>query len=165
MKKYISFISLSILLAACGGKTKPAQKGDLSSQKAQIEKQIDSLNKILVEIDNQLNADTDEEVPAIEVDTVQTQAFTHYIDLQGNIDTDGNVMVIPEAMGSVKKIYKKEGDRVHKGQVIMVLDDKVVRNQISEVRTQYSLAKTTYERVTRSLSENSGFHSLSKKTL
>jgi len=146
MKKYISFISLSILLAACGGKTQPIQKGDLSSQKAQIEKQIDSLNKILVEIDSQLNADTDEEVPEIEVDTVQNQIFTHYIDLQGNVNTDGNVMVIPEAMGSVKKIYRNEGDHVHKGQIIMVLDDKVVRNQISEVRTQYSLAKTTYER-------------------
>jgi len=146
MKKYISFISLSILLAACSGKTKPTPQGDLSSQKAQIEKQIDSLNKILVKIDKQLNTDTNEEVPVIEADTVTTQVFKHYIDLQGNVDTDGNVMVIPEAMGSVKKIYKNEGDRVHKGQIIMVLDDKVIRNQISEVQTQYALAKTAYER-------------------
>ena len=146
MKKYISFISLSILLVACGGKNQPTQKGDLSSQKNQIENQIDSLNKLLVKIDRELNTDTNEEVPVIKVDTVTTQVFKHYIDLQGNIDTDGNVMVIPEAMGSVKKIYKNEGDRVHKGQVIMVLDDKVIRNQISEVRTQYDLAKTAYER-------------------
>ena len=58
-------------------------------------------------------------------------------------------MVVPEAMGSVKKIYKNEGDRVRKGETIMILDDAVIRNQIDEVRTQYALAKTGYERQKR----------------
>ncbi len=148
MKKYIHLLSIGILLSACHSES--GQKStDLVSQKARIEKQIDSLNKVLIKIDKQLNKDKVEEVPAIEAMAVAKQPFAHYIDLQGNIDTDGNVMVIPEVMGSVTKIYKNEGDKVKKGQTIMLLDDKVLRNQISEVYTQYSLAKTAYDRQKR----------------
>ncbi len=145
MKKYLILFSILVLVASC--KDKPKQSDtDLQTQKALIEKQIDSLNKLLIEIDQKLVGNQTEEVPVIKALQVQPKAFAHYIELQGNVDTDGNVMVVPEVMGSVKRIYKNEGDRVRKGQSIMVLDDSVLRNQIAEVQTQYSLAKTAYDR-------------------
>ncbi len=148
MKKY--FIGLGIIaisFSAC--KNTETKNTDLVSQKSQIEKQIDSLNKLLKKIDKKLGADKEEEIPTIDANVVKTQNFTHYIELQGNIDTDGNVMVIPEAMGKVVKIYKNEGDRVRKGQLLMTLDASTLRSQISEVQTQYRLAKTAYERQKR----------------
>ncbi len=148
MKKYI--IGLGIIafgFTAC--KDKKVASNDLFSQKEQIENQIDSLNKILKKIDKKIGANKKEEIPNIDADAVKTQNFTHYIELQGNVDTDGNVMVIPEAMGKVIKIYKNEGDKVKKGQVLMTLDASMLRNQISEVRTQYALAKTAFERQKR----------------
>jgi len=149
MKKIISLLIILLLLNACRQNDKPViAGGNLLEQKQQIERQIDSLNQILIEIDKKLGKDQ-EEYPAITADTVRPKSFTHYIELQGNVDTDGNVMVIPEAMGSVKKIYKKEGDRVRKGELIMLLDDSVLRNQIAEVKTQYDLSETAYERQKR----------------
>jgi len=149
MKKISIFILTLSLLASCRQDKKPVTTGgNLLEQKQQIEHQIDSLNQILVAIDKKLGKDQ-EEFPAITADSIQTKPFTHYIELQGNVDTDGNVMVIPEAMGKVKKVYKNEGSRVRKGETVMLLDDAVLRNQIAEVKTQYELANTAYERQKR----------------
>jgi RND family efflux transporter MFP subunit len=150
MNKYLIIIILLTISVSC--KQENNNETDdvpLQEQKANIEKQIDSLNKILVEIDKKLSSGQEKLIPQIEAVPVKEQTFMHYIELQGNIDTDGNVMLIPEVMGSVKKIYKNEGDKVRKGEVIMLLDDTVLRNQISEVQTQYNLAKTTFERQKR----------------
>ena len=157
MNKYLIIIFLLSIVVSC----KQQKAGDenrltLQEQKTVIEKQIDSLNQILLEIDQKLQAGQNKIIPQIEAIRVAKQAFQHYIELQGNIDTDGNVMLIPEAMGSVKKIYKKEGDKVRKGEVVMLLDDAVLRNQISEVQTQYELAKTAYERQKRLWEQNIG---------
>ncbi|HFX17522.1 MAG TPA: efflux RND transporter periplasmic adaptor subunit [Flavobacteriales bacterium] len=148
MKKYISLLGLMLLISACHKKDTQANTQDLATQKALIEKQIDSLNKLLTQINSQLSTD-EVEIPIIDAEVLTTKPFIHYIDIQGNIDTDGNVLVVPEAMGTVKKIYKNEGDKVRKGQTIMVLDDAVLRNQISELQTQYALAETAYNRQKR----------------
>ena len=147
MKKYIIGLSLLVFISAC--KHEKKIEDDLLQKKTQIQRQIDSLHNILEQINEQLGEQQTKEIPVIAAFEVKPQAFEHYIELQGNIDTDGNVMMVPEAMGSVKKIYKNEGDRVRKGETIMVLDDAVLRNQISELQTQYSLAKTAYERQKR----------------
>lgn len=148
MKNILKLAILLLIFTACKD-NKPADNIDLKSQKAIVEKQIDSLSKVLIKIDKELGKTQEEEIPAIKAEKPSKKYFTHYIDLQGSIDTDGNVMAIPEAMGKVIKIYKKEGDIVHKGQILMTLDNALVKNQISELQTQYALAKTAYERQKR----------------
>ena len=148
MKNILKIAIVLLALSSCKD-SNPKVNGDLVSQKAQLEKQIDSLNKVLIRIDKALNKNSEEEIPEIKAQRITTKDFEHYIELQGNIDTDGNVMVIPEAMGKVKRIYKNEGDKVRKGQVIMTLDNAIIANQISEIKTQYSLAKTTFDRQKR----------------
>ncbi len=151
MKKII-LISLFILSVVSCQQNKTATvtaTGDLAAQKQAIEKQIDSLHKILADINRRLGEQQEQEIPFIDAHTAGKSPFDHYIELQGNIDTDGNVMVVPEAMGSVKKIYKNEGDHVRRGEVLMLIDDALIRNQINEVNTQYELAKTAFERQKR----------------
>ncbi len=147
----VSLILIILLLFGSCRQTDNSNSGNKSllEQKQQIENQIDSLNKILSEIDKQLNGTQEQIIPQIEARLLQPENFAHFIELQGSIDTDGNVMIVPQVMGSVKKIYKNEGSKVHKGEIIMLLDDTVVRNQISEIQTQYRLAQTAYERQKR----------------
>ncbi len=149
MKKYLSALSLILLLQACQTKTKAVGPENLQAKKEKIVAQIDSLNRLLTQIDKQLMTNESASIPKIDAMVVLPKSFTHYIDLQGNVDTDGNVLVVPEAMGTVKKVFKNEGDFVRKGQTILILDDRVIRNQIDEVKTQYALAKTAYERQQR----------------
>ncbi len=128
-------------------------KGDMPAdpkvRRAQLIKQIDSLKRELVRLEKQMRDTSEADIPFINADTVQTQSFAKYIDLQGTVKTDGNILVVPEFQGEVVKVYKKVGDRVRKGEVIMRLDDEILRNQIDEVRTQYRLALTAYQRQKR----------------
>lgn len=151
MKKYILGLGIIVFsLTSCNDNDSLSTENlSLQEQKAQIEKEIDSLNKILIKIDKELGQSQKEEIAKIDAEIVKAKDFTHYIELQGSVDTDGNVMVVPEAMGKIKRIYKNEGDKVRKGELIMSLDDSTIRSQISEVYTQYELAKTGFERQKR----------------
>jgi RND family efflux transporter MFP subunit len=151
MKKYITGIAIGlIILNSCKNeKTQNNTQENLQTKKEQIEKQIDSLHSILVQINQKLESNEQKEVPSIEAQSIVPKKFIHYIELQGSINTDGNVLVKPEAMGQIKKVYKEEGDKVRKGETIMLLDDSSLRSQISEIETQYELARTSYERQKR----------------
>ncbi len=122
---------------------------DPKARRAQLIKQIDSLKRELVRLEKQMRDTSEADIPYIDTDTVQPQNFVKYIDLQGTVKTDGNIMVVPEFQGEVVKVYKKVGDPVRKGEVIMRIDDEILRNQIDEVRTQYRLALTAYQRQKR----------------
>ena len=151
MKKYIIVIAIGLsLMSACKQKKTPNQAPeDLFTQKEQIEKQIDSLHNVLMKINEALGNKREKDIPSIKARVIKPQKFVHYLELQGNVDTDGNVLVKPEAMGQIKRIYKNEGDKVRKGETLMLLDDSSIRSQIAEVQTQYELAKTSYERQKR----------------
>jgi len=152
MKKYFGITGIWILtawlLVSCGN---PQQKNpdDLLTRKKILQRQIDSLKRELVKVERRLRDTVAEDIPAIPVDTVRPQTFRYYIDIQGTVKSDGDVNIVPLFQGEVIKIYKNVGDKVKKGDVIMKLDDKILRNQIAEVRTQYRLAKTAYERQKR----------------
>jgi RND family efflux transporter MFP subunit len=150
MKKKLIVIFAVSLLFACNDDSKNGTTNSLEEQKDAIEKQIDSLHHVLTKIEKQLQSEnSDKSFFEIDGVKIENKAFAHYIELQGSIDTDGNVMLIPEAMGKVIKIYKKEGDKVRKGETVMLLDQSVLKNQLSEVQTQYNLAKTAFERQKR----------------
>ncbi len=145
---FLMFGMIVLIPVSCGKKTEYSEQ-DLKTKRKIIKKQIDSLKRELIKIDLKLKDTSDQDLPSIAVDTVKIDTFAYYIDLQGVVKSDGNVNIVPLFQGEVLKIYKKPGDRVMKGEIIMRLDDKILRNQISEVRTQYQLAKTTYERQKR----------------
>ncbi len=150
MKKYILGIGISLaILSGCKNKNGGEESKDLQTKKEQLEKQIDSLHNVLVKINEKLGVNEQKEIPSIDAKVLKPQKFVHYIELQGNVDTDGNVMVKPEAMGQITHIYKQEGDKVRKGETLITLDDSSLRSQIGEVNTQFELAKTAYERQKR----------------
>ena len=51
--------------------------------------------------------------------------------------------------GALTKVYVKEGEPVKKGQLLASIDDGGMASQVSQLRTQASLAKTTFERQKR----------------
>ncbi len=142
------FFFLAIATGSCA-KNKSPHTQDLHAKRKILKKKIDSLKKELIKIERQLRDSVNEDIPSIAVDTVQESVFRYYIDLQGVVKSDGDVNVVPLFQGEVVKIYMKVGDKVRKGELIMRLDDKILRNQIGEVRTQFQLAKTAFERQKR----------------
>ena len=58
--------------------------------------------------------------------------------------------------GTLQKVYVKEGDRVSKGQLLATIDDGGLSSQLSQLKSQATLAKTTFERQERLWKQNIG---------
>jgi len=141
MKKILYFTSVILLFAACTSKPKDkaAQLADLKKEQAKIDSQIVKLQVELGKKDS---------VKSIDVSTVTVAPgnFTNYVDLQGHIDAQDNVIAYPLTSGTITNLYVRAGDRVSKGQVLAQLDNSVQLQSIAQAKAQLSLAQTTYDR-------------------
>ncbi len=139
MKKLI-YIPALLLLAACGKpKDKAAQLADLKKQQAEINAKIDTLQKQLSKKDSVKSTD-------VSTITVTTGNFTNYVNLQGRIDAQDNVIAYPQSAGVITAIYVKAGAHVNKGQVLVQLDNSVLKQNIAQAQAQLNLAQTVFQR-------------------
>ena len=72
--------------------------------------------------------------------------FRNYVEVQGRVDAEEKVDILPEVPGTVTAIYVKAGQRVNKGQVLVQLDDKVLKQSVAQLQTQLDLATTVFNR-------------------
>lgn len=159
--KNIRTISLAILLvsliSSCANKskdslgTKKTELAKLQAERDKLDSKITNLQKDISKIDTSASDATPKLVslsPIKEVD------FKHYLTLQGNVDDKNISYITPTGQpGVVKAIYVKQGDKVHKGQLILKLDDAVaqqnvtaIKQQLGSLKAQLSLAKSVYQR-------------------
>src|SRR6202012_3768266 len=74
-------------------------------------------------------------------------SFTHFIDLQGNVEAVNMSFISPRGTGGVvREVYVKQGDHVNNGQLLLKLDDAVQRQQVASDQTQIAYAKDLYQR-------------------
>ncbi len=153
MKK-ISILLIAISLFSCTNKKKdkelPNSLEGLKIEKRKVEKIKDSIDKVLTKIEFKIDKlDTIKSLQPVTVLEVKHTVFKHFIHIQGNTETDKNIIIRPLANGQITKVYVKEGQRVNKGQTLMQIDEAILRNSINEVQNQLSLASTTFERQKR----------------
>lgn len=163
--QYSIIAGFAVLLVACGGGAKE-KKGSLGDKKAQLEKlkteqvtlatKIKTLEEEISKLDTA--AGKTEKAKLISVLPVSTEDFSHYIDLQGKVDADDISYIAPPngQGGVVTNIYIKEGQYVKKGQLVLKMDDKVLRQQIKISETQLALAKELYNRTKNLWDQNIG---------
>jgi RND family efflux transporter MFP subunit len=77
---------------------------------------------------------------------VQPADFSHTIDVRGNIASRTNVYLSSESAGRITQVAVVEGDKVKKGQVLVRLDNEILRNNVAEVKTALELAEAVFER-------------------
>ena len=127
-----------------------AKKAELDVQQQQLSSQLEMLEEKIRELDPQAK------IPLITTFQVTQQLFTHYVELQGNVSTKKNLVVYPEYSGVLTNVYVTEGQAVSKGQLLARIDDGGLNQQLSQVKIQADLAKTTYERQKRLWEQNIG---------
>ncbi len=163
--QYTIIAGFAVLLVACGqgGKEK---RGSLGDKKAELEKlkteqvtlatKIKTLEEEIAKLDTA--AGKTDKAKLIAVLPVTTEDFSHFIDLQGKIDADNISYIAPPngQGGLVTALYIKEGQAVRKGQLILKMDDKVLRQQVKIYETQLALAKELYNRTKNLWDQNIG---------
>lgn len=154
MKKSILLLITLITLASCGGDNKSvdavisskdmaavkAKRAELNKQQRELKADIDKLNEYID--DNEKK-----ERPAlITAEVIKDSIFQHYVEVQGNVETDQNVVLNAEYSGVLTNVYVKEGQQVSKGQRLAKIDDGGMSSQVAQQEAQLALAKTTFER-------------------
>ncbi len=173
MKRITTAIGIIVLVSffiiSCGGGAKD-KKGDVGDMKVKLEKLKKEKNTLDADI-RKLEADIAKADPKsaqaqklVTVATVDTADFSHYIELQGKIGSDGMAYVAPTGQGGlVKAIYVKTGQKVSKGQVVAKLDDAMARQtliaaqqQTGVLKARLAQAQTVYERYENLWKQNIG---------
>ena len=140
--KRILFIVAIAFLAACSSKKDP------KTELANLKKQRIELDAKIAKLETTLGANDTSKIAAKDVSVVELTetSFKNYLEIQGKIDAEENIQVNPEAQGVVTAVYIKVGQSVRKGQVLAQIDDKVLRQNITELQTQLTLATSLFNR-------------------
>lgn len=149
------WLLLMPLLFSCG----PKPEADPKQRLAELKQQQQKLNEEIRQLEAQLsNSDTlkSEKAKLVQVDTITPRLFENFIEVQGIVDADQNILASPQMPGIVSSILVKEGDRVSKGKILAILDGATIRKSIDELKTSMDLANTLYEKQQRLWSQNIG---------
>ena len=153
MKKIILIATFSALLFSCGKKEENANIDSLIASKnlvsikakrAELQTQLTQLDNAIAELDVKKT-----EEALVSVETVKDTVFSHYLEVQGNVNTKENLIIYPQFAGILNTVNVIAGQKVSKGQVLGTIDDGGLSQQLAQLENQLALAKTTFERQKR----------------
>lgn len=152
----ITLLIMVVSLTACGGKDdlskKKAELDKLKKEQTSLSEKIKTLEADIAKLDTTVKKD--DIAKLVGISAIATQDFVHYIDLQGRVDADNISYISPRlGPGQVKALYIKKGDYVKRGQLLLRMDDAVVKQTITAskqnletIKTQLAYAKDLYNR-------------------
>lgn len=167
MKNFSTLLIGSFILfaTACGGdknslEAKQTELANLKKQALELSVNISNVEK---EIKTMGGAKADKTI-LVSIDTVQTQVFDHYIELQGKIESESVSYITPRAGGGqVRSLYVKRGDLVKRGQLLLQLDNSLLKQSVAAasqnietLKAQAALAKSVYEKQKNLWEQNIG---------
>lgn len=158
-KAFILVLSTIILMSCGSGKKekqgaigdKKVQLEKLKNERAKIDEKIATLEKEIAKLDTGFS---DQKAKLVSISPIEKVDFVHYLTLQGFVDQQNVSYATPTGQpGQIKAIYVKQGDKVHKGQLLLKLDNSVamenvnaIRQQANSVKAQLELARSVYNR-------------------
>ena len=142
MKNIILAALIAAFLMGCKA-DKKAELDKLKKKHDEIALQIKALEK---ELGSDALAGAPKLIVKLSTTDIKTTEFNHYVEIQGRLEGDEIVTVIPRNMGVITKVYAKEGQKVKKGQVLAQIDDAMLQKGLKELNLGLDLAKTVFEK-------------------
>jgi len=152
MKQTIVLMTVAALLAACGATPATGEVGRKRTERDSLKAAYDALGLRIREIEDWLAANdtaVKRDLPMVKAQAVHISRFDHYVDVHGSVKADRAAALYALGGGRVRALHVSVGDRVRQGQLLISLDNDIVREQIAQARTGYELAKTAYEKQDR----------------
>jgi len=147
LRFFVVVTGLAMAIIACKPSPEP---GDPRQQLASLREQAKQLNQQIRQLELQIassdSTGSTKKARLVQVDTLKKQNFAYFIDVQGLVESDLNLLVSPQMPGVVAAIYVREGDRVTQGKVLASLDASALRKGLEEVKTGLALATTVFEK-------------------
>ena len=164
MKKLIITLSL-ILLLSCNSSRNSSindliNKGDLETLKKKKKEYVDLMNDLRLDL-NEINngimlLDDNEQIQVISKFNVIEKEFTTYVELQANLKSRKNVVILSEFQGALKNLFVREGQLVKKGKLLAEINDSCLKEQLDQMLIQANYTKDNFDRVKRLWEKNIG---------
>jgi RND family efflux transporter MFP subunit len=150
--KRVAFILIVLSFVSCD--KQKMMKQQLQSKKDKIEK----LQEEVAGLEVKIKSDSTDEVfqIPIEVKEMEYENFNHYIEVSGNLEAVKHSLISPEMGGQIKEIHVSDGQRVHKGDLLVSLNTDVTEATIREIKTGLELADTLFQKQQRLYKEGIG---------
>lgn len=155
MRIYSTLLLVLLIIFSCQSEkdaniSKVIQSKDLAKikeKRAIVQADMDKIAAELAKLDEAIGElDTLKKLPLVKLLTVKDTVFTHYIEVNGKVNTKENVIVTPEFSGVLNQLNVRTGQNVGRGQILGKIDDGGLRAQLAQAEAQYALSRTTFER-------------------
>lgn len=152
MKKLLLITLLSIILFSCGNKENAnidsliASKNlvSIKAKRIELQAQLTKLDDAIATLDIKK-----EDEALVSIVTAKNTVFSHYLEIQGNVNTKENLIIYPQFSGILNTVNVVAGQKVSKGQLLGTIDDGGLSQQLAQMENQLAFAKTTFERQKR----------------
>jgi len=145
MKKIVPIILIAAVVASCsksGSTDKKTELDNLKKEQAELKEKISKLEAEMA-VNDTSGADKGKIVAVTQMQPIR---FMHYIEVQARVEGDQDVNISPQIPGTITDVLVRPGDKVSKGQVLAIIDDKAARQQAEAARSQRDMAITLYNR-------------------
>ena len=164
MKKLIITLSL-ILLLSCNSSRNSSindliNKGDLETLKKKKKAYVNLMNDLRLDLNDINNGimllDENEQIQVISKFNVIEKEFTTYVELQANLKSRKNVVILSEFQGALKNFFVREGQLVKKGELLAEINDSGLKEQLDQMLIQANYTKDNFDRIKRLWEKNIG---------
>mgnify|MGYP001294284964 FL=1 len=133
---------------------------DLDELKKRKDEYVNAMNAMKLEL-NEINSgiaflDENERLTLVSKYEIKEQIFNSYVEVQANLKTRKNILILPEFQGTLEKIFVDEGQNVSKGKLLAQINDSGLKEQLDQLIIQRDFAKENYERIQRLWKNNIG---------
>lgn len=148
MKQLLAIAAIvTIVFSACQPKDELAQvTKELEEKKKELSKLKDVVRELEIKKETLDTTDAEVDKPIVYLTQLAKQPFESFVEVHGVVESDKNIVVMPEMSGMVTSIQVKDGSSVRKGQVLGRVDTEIVRNNIAEVEKRLELANQVFEK-------------------
>lgn len=140
----------SMLMAACSDNkptTLAGKKAVLDAKKKQLitlNNEIETLQQEIEKLDPAAKVQA-RQIPISTEDLVPT-TFQHFINVQGQVEANKNILVSGMQAGRITSIYVREGQYVKRGQLLAQIDDAIMKSSIEELKSSLDLASIMFDK-------------------
>jgi membrane fusion protein (multidrug efflux system) len=84
--------------------------------------------------------------PSVEVARVETMPLADDAQAVGSLRSRQSVVLRPEVSGRVTRLNFRDGEKVHRGQLLVQLDDQLPMAQVQQAQAELSIARANHKR-------------------
>jgi len=145
MIKKILLIALIFIYGCGSGIEKEKVKAEIQKKKDEIIGLETEIRALEEDLKNNGMSDTVFKI-LVSVKKINAEIFEHFHNVNGVVEAVKEAYISPEIGGTIKSINVKEGQRVKRNELLAVLNSRVIKSSIFELKNSLKLADILFQK-------------------